>query len=182
MSTDDNYVVVGKITGVFGVKGWVKVYSYTEPMEAISDYPKWYIASPKGWRLLDVEQQRWQGGKLVALIRDSYDRDEAKVFTGRELAVDKAVLPALEDDDYYWHQLQGLSAYSVNPDSADTAPTLLGVVKNMMETGANDVLVVQACEGSIDERERLIPYLPDKVVLNVDLANKAIMLDWDPTF
>lgn len=182
MSANDNYVVVGKITGVFGVKGWVKVYSFTEPMEAISDYPNWYIASPKGWQPLDLEQRRWQGGKLIALVRGTYDRDEAKVFTGRELAVEKAALPELEEDEYYWHQLQGLKAYSVNPQDPSQQPILLGEVKRMMETGANDVLVVKACEGSVDKNERLIPYLPDRVVLDIDLEGGTIKLDWDPDY
>lgn len=180
-SATKQYTVVAKITGVFGVKGWVKVHSYTTPVEALSDYSNWYIKSPAGWTLLDVEQQRWQGGKLVALVRNCYDRDEAKVYCGRELAVEEAQLPVLEDGDYYWRQLEGLLAYSVG-EQAGQQRQLLGKVDKLFETGANDVLVIKACEGSIDKRERLVPYLPERVVLDIDLAKNEMMLDWDPAF
>ena len=178
-ASSDKLLVVGRITGVFGVKGWVKVYSYMTPMEAICDHPDWYIEAPSGWQPLDVEQRKWQGGKLIAQVRGTYDRDEAKVFCNRDIAIAKAELPALAHGDYYWHQLEGLNVYCTT-DGGE--PILLGQVARMLETGANDVLVVKACDGSIDKRERLIPYLPDRVVRAVDLANGALTLDWDPEY
>ena len=92
--------------------------------------------------------------------------------------MDKQNLPALEGNQYYWHQLEGMFVYS----SQEEPPVLLGAVARMMATGANDVMVVQACENSLDDRERLLPFSADAFDTSVDLEKRIITLDWDPQF
>ena len=86
-------------------------------------------------------------------------------------------LPELDEGDYYWHQLQGLQVWGREPGSSDQR-VLLGRVDYLIDTGANDVLVIKASKGSIDERERLVPYLPGDVVSRVSLEEEVIEVDW----
>ena len=114
----------------------------------------------------------WGGGDWTA---SGNDRDLARTYCGAEVRVSTAELPPLPDGEYYWFQLEGLDVFTVDDEC-------LGKVHHLMETGSNDVLVVQATAGSIDQRERLIPYLPGEVVQSVDLAAKQMVVDWDPEF
>ena len=102
------------------------------------------------------------------------DRTLAESYKGLEVAVSGDCLPQLEDGDYYWSQLQGLQVWCQAGDDR----VLLGSVDYLIETGANDVLVVKATQDSIDDRERLIPYLPDNTVTRVDLEEAVIEVDW----
>lgn len=106
------------------------------------------------------------------------DRDDAALLGRAEIEVDKAELPELPDGEYYWHQLIGLKVIA----NAAGAELLLGRIADMMETGANDVMVVRPIEGSIDDRERLIPYVPEMYVVGVDLNTSEVRVDWDPEF
>jgi 16S rRNA processing protein RimM len=120
-----------------------------------------------------------QGKGLVAQLRGCTDRDMALRFARADIAVERSALPQLEQDEYYWHQLEGLRVYA---KSGDGSRVLLGRVDHLVETGANDVLVVKPDTGSLDQRERLIPWVPDDVVLKVDLAQGEMLVDWDPEF
>jgi len=93
--------------------------------------------------------------------------------------VPRADLPQLDDGEFYWNELEGMR---VKARLADGTAVLLGRVDHLMETGANDVLVVRACEGSMDRRERLVPWVPDEVILAVDRAQRELLVDWDPEF
>ncbi len=172
-------LVVGKITTVYGVKGWVKLYSFTEPMENILGYESCFIQVNGTWQLLELEAVKHHGKGLIAKIKGVEDREQARLYCQCDIAVDKEEMPLLDDEDFYWHQLVGLSVYTVTVDGEQL---LLGKVQQMMETGANDVLVVQKSQGSIDRRERLIPWLPDQVIKQVDIENGQIIVDWDPEF
>ena len=168
-------LVVGRITSVYGVKGWVKLYSHTEPMTGIFDYKHWWLKTPSGWKVIELSQGRTQGRGLVAAIKGYNDRDLVKEICGLDIYIDAKDLPKLEDGEYYWSQLEGLKVITKEG-------VLLGKVSQMMETGANDVLVVRACEGSYDREERLIPYAPDQFILNIDLEKQEMVVDWDPDF
>ncbi|MFT2111534.1 ribosome maturation factor RimM [Marinomonas sp. 2405UD68-3] len=168
-------LVVGRITSVFGVKGWVKLYSHTEPMQGIFDYPNWWLKTPSGWQSIELNQGRLQGRGLVAAVKGYHDRDLVKEICGMDIYTDANNLPTLDDGDYYWSQLEGLKVITKEG-------VLLGKVFQMMETGANDVLVVRACEGSFDREERLLPYSPDQFVLSINLEQKEMVVDWDPEF
>ncbi|SNC76180.1 16S rRNA processing protein RimM [Marinobacter sp. es.048] len=175
MTQNSQETVIGRITSVFGVKGWLKVFSYTDPKEGILNYPDWTL-DLDGKRIpAKLEEGRRQGQGIVVRLKGINDRDLALTYCGAEVRVSTAELPALPEGEFYWFQLEGLDVYTVDDEC-------LGKVHHLMETGSNDVLVVQATAGSIDQRERLIPYLPGEVVQSVDLDSKRIVVDWDPEF
>lgn len=168
-------LIVGRITSVYGVKGWVKLYSHTEPMQGIFDYSHWWLKGPQGWQVVELDQGRLQGRGLVASIKGFADRDQVKILCGQDIYIDADELPQLDEGEYYWSQLIGLKVIT-------NEGVLLGKVDQLMETGANDVLVVRACEGSLDREERLIPYVPDLYVTGVDLVEQTMIVNWDPDF
>lgn len=167
--------VMGKVTSVYGVKGWVKVFSYTQPKENLLKYKTWSLRKNGKDQAVKVLSCKVHGNGLVAQIDGYNDRDKAKSLTESFITISVDELPDLDSDDYYWHQLEGLKVLTA-------AGELLGVVHHLMETGSNDVLVVRKCPGSLDSKERLIPYLPDQVVTSVDLEKQEILVDWDPEF
>lgn len=180
-SAQGSKTVVGKLTAVYGIKGWVKVHSYTEPMENIFNYLPWFLTGADGKSTgtqVVIDDHRVHGKGLVAHIKGIDDRDAAACLCQRLIAVDMGVLPTLPAGEYYWQELTGLQVMS---RSDGEEPVLLGKVSGLMETGANDVLVVAPCEGSIDQRERLLPYV-DAYVLEVDLGAGTMLVDWDPEF
>lgn len=174
---DDNWVTAGKVTGCYGVKGWVKVHPYTEPAENIARFGKWRLKRRDTLESFDVDQWKRHGKGMVAHIAGVDDRTLAETFRGLEILVPQDSLPALPEGDYYWRDLQGLAVWGREPES-DAPRVLLGTIDYLIETGANDVLVVRPDEDSIDDRERLIPYLPDDVVTAVSLDEGTIEVDW----
>jgi len=173
-SAEDDVLIVGKITGCYGLKGWVKIHSYTDPQENFLQFGDWRIKRRGQFEAIEFDHGKRQGKGLVAHIAGVDDRTLAESFRGLEVAVAADALPQLEEGDYYWRDLQGLRVWC--QDGKDKV--LLGTVDYLIETGANDVLVVKACEGSIDTRERLIPYLPGATVTRVDIEEALIEVDW----
>ena len=171
-----DWLTVGKITGCYGLQGWVKIHSYTEPGENFLTFGQWRIRRRGVVEPIEFDRGRRHGKGLVAHIAGVDDRTLAEAYQGLEVLAPQESLPRLEEGDYYWHQLQGLRVWCLDGDSR----VLLGEVDYLIETGANDVLVVKAAEGSIDDRERLIPYLPGEVVTRVDLEQGEIEVDWFP--
>ncbi len=159
-------VVLGRISGLFGVRGWVKVYSYTEPREAVLEYDRWLLSGNDGWHEARVAEGQRHGKTIIARIDGYVDRDQAAALIGTEIAVPRGALPATGKDQFYWSDLEGLRV--VHRDGAE-----LGRVASLLETGANDVMVVKG------EQERLIPFVMDKVVLGVDLDKGEIEVDWE---
>lgn len=177
MADGSQTIVVGKFVGVFGVKGWLKVKSFTAPEDNILEYKPWFIKVGSGQQAFEVDafQQRPQG--LVVHLKGVDDRDLASSLRG-EIRVQQSLLPQLAEDDFYWYQLKGLSVISTFGGKEQN----LGKVKDLMETGANDVLVVVGDDSSIDQQERLVPYVWQQYVQRVDLEAKQIWVDWDPEF
>jgi 16S rRNA processing protein RimM len=171
----DDLIAVGHIGTAHGIKGWVWVQARTEPPSNIFGYQPWYLKTREGLRQVKVLEWRDQGKGLVALLNVTPDRNAAELLRNTEIWVPKNALPVLEEGDYYWSDLVDLA---VRTESGQ----LLGVVHSLMETGSNDVLVVQGTAESMDRAERLIPWLPGQVVKNVDLAGRVITVDWDPAF
>jgi 16S rRNA processing protein RimM len=178
MSDSSNLVNVGRITALFGIKGWVKVHSYTEPQENLFEYHPWWLKTAHGVKKVEIDEARPHGDAFVAHIVGIDDRDVAALYTSVDIAVERELLAELDDGEYYWSQLEGLAVYT----QFSGARERLGIVSKMLETGANDVFVVIADATSIDQRERLIPYVPEQFVLSVDLSAGEIVVDWDPEF
>jgi 16S rRNA processing protein RimM len=179
-------ILIGKIVGCFGIKGWVKIHAYTDPVENFLAYGVCTVKASSGRpgahdnALLEFDSGHRQGKGLVAHIKGVDDRTLAESYKGLELWASATQLPKLETGDFYWHQLTGLKVWCADQDADPEHEhrVLLGVVDHLIETGANDVLVVKACEGSFDQKERLVPYLPDDVVTRVDLDEAVIEVDW----
>lgn len=167
-------LVIGKITGCYGLKGWVKIHSYTEPLENFLEFGGWQLKRRDVYEAVEFDQGRRQGRGLVAHIAGVDDRTLAESYKGLEVAVPESALPPLPEGDFYWRELQGLQVWCQEGDRR----VLLGTVDYLIETGANDVLVVKACPGSIDKRERLIPYLVGDSVTRVDLESGVLEVDW----
>lgn len=168
-------VVLGRFNSPFGIQGWIKVYSYTDPMENIQSYRPWLVKQNGEWKPLKVKSIKKQGKGLIAKL-DTIDTPEAaRLYCEAEIAVPREVLPTLAEGDFYWSQLQNLKVFTESGE-------LLGRVDHLMETGANDVLVVKGDAESIDQETRLIPYVPEKVVTMVDLEAGILRVDWDPEF
>ncbi len=175
----DESLEIGEITGCHGIKGWVKVHSYTDPPENFSELGPWELHRRGGVQPVQFDAIRRQGKGLVAHIVGVDDRTLAETYRGARVTVPVDRLPALARGDYYWRQLEGLQVWCHTPGK-DSDRLLLGTVDYLIETGANDVLVVKASDGSIDQRERLIPYLPGDVVTDVDLDKGIIEVSWFP--
>ncbi|NHN36200.1 ribosome maturation factor RimM [Pseudomaricurvus alcaniphilus] len=173
-----NLIDVGRITAVYGIKGWVKIHSDTEPADNIFNYTPWWLKTRHGVKCVEVDAHRPHGNGLVAHLKGVDDRDLAEQFCRVSIAVERDQIPQLESGEYYWHQLEGLQVIS----EFEGQRYALGRVKQMLETGANDVLVVQGEEGSLDANERLIPYVPGQFVKHIDLGAGTILVDWDPEF
>ncbi len=173
-----NLIDVGRISGAHGIKGWVKVNSQTEPAENLFDYQPWYVKTAHGVKPVELIEWRSQGKGYVARLKGIDDRNQAEAFCPVVIAVEKDSFPALEQDEFYWFELEGCRVIS----RFDNTEFDLGVVKRIMPTGANDVLVVQGDEQSIDQTERLIPYVLGHFVTLVSLEDKAIYVEWDPEF
>ena len=166
---DENLVIVGRIAGPYGIKGWVKVNSFTEPNENIFDYGPWQLERDGALELCSSVKGRKQGKALIAQIDGVADRDAAAGLAGSNIRVDRGCFAEAGQGEYYWRDLLGLTVRT-------TAGLELGHVESLMETGANDVLVVEG------ERRRLVPFVFEDVITKVDLEAGAIVVDWDPDF
>ncbi|GHE22399.1 ribosome maturation factor RimM [Halomonas urumqiensis] len=172
----DDHVVLGKLTSPYGVKGWLKVYSYTSPMDGILDYAEWVLRHEGRLQRCRLLQGRRHGKGLVAQLDGVDGRETAEALAGAEILLPKAELPKLEGDEVYWYQLEGLKVVT-------TEGLALGRIDHLFETGANDVIVVKgSLDEAADDRERLLPYLPGDVITDIDLDAGVMTVDWDPEF
>jgi 16S rRNA processing protein RimM len=157
-------VVMGRVAAPFGVQGWIKVQPFTEAVDGLKKFPVWWVESGEAWREYPVTATAVHGRALTAKLAGCNDRDAAAALKGRQIAVPRDALPETAGDEYYWSDLVGL-------DVVNTRGEPLGRVREVLATGANDVLVVQG------DRERLIPFI-GQVVLRVDLKAGVMTVDW----
>ena len=176
-----NRVPLGHISAAYGMKGWVRIFSCTDPIEQILEYSPWILGGPSpgkngsGFREIKVEKGRKHGRGIVALLTGMDNRDQAEALIGTEILVEREQFPELEKGEYYWHELQGLEV-------VNTSGEVFGKVDHLIGTGANDVLVVEPMADSLDDRTRLIPFVEDKVVREVDLGSLKIVVDWQAVY
>lgn len=162
---------VGRVLTAFGIKGWVKIHSDTEPRENILAYRPWYLWRDNRWQAVEVVEGQAHGKGVVARLRGVDDRNAAELLRGVDIGIPVHSLPALSEGEFYWRDLIGLQV--VNAEGI-----LLGVVDHLLETGANDVMVVRPCEGSVDGEQRLVPWVLGQVVQRVEKDAKRIIVDW----
>ena len=169
-STSQRMITVGRLHGAFGVRGEVKLESYTAPERAIADYQPWSLRDARGNERVCEGAKVREGGKgLVASVPGIADRDAADALRGVEVLVPRSVLPAPAPGQYYWVDLEGLRV--VNLDGVE-----FGTVSHVFNNGANDVLVTHG------ERERMIPFVQPDFVTAVDVEAGVITVDWDADF
>ena len=154
LASEDALIQIGSIVGVHGVKGWIKLFSDTDPAEQILSYHPWHVRQHGKLIAVEVAEVRQQGKKIQVRFKDVDNRNQA---------------------EFYWHELMGLTV-------DNTEGEILGRVARLVETGANDVLVVEPCAGSVDGLERLIPYVEPQFILKVDLETGSILVNWSKDF
>ncbi|PIE41120.1 MAG: ribosome maturation factor RimM [Gammaproteobacteria bacterium] len=169
------WLVLGKLTSAYGIKGWVKVHSYTEPMDNIGTYSPLWVEHNGQREKIEFEQIKPHGKGLIAKIKGCDTREQTPQYTGAMLVAGKDQLASLESGEYYWSDLIGLTVINEQGEN-------LGKVHHLIETGSNDVLVIRGDISSIDQKERLVPYLPDQVVLHIDIDAQQMQVDWDSDF
>ena len=163
-------VIMGRVVAPYGVVGWLKVIPDTEQFDGLLNYKTWWLGKDNDWRELAVKEAKAHNDVLVVKLQGIDDRDAALACKGKQIAVPRALLPKLEDEEYYWSDLIGLNVK--NQQDVD-----FGKITDVFATGANDVVAVKTEAGV----ERLIPYIA-QVILNVDLAEKTMLVDWDADF
>jgi 16S rRNA processing protein RimM len=164
--TERNPVVLGRVAGVYGVKGWIKVHSYTEPREAILDYTDWLLLRKHDQQAVRLAEGKRHGKTIIARFDGVDTRDDAASYVGDDVAVPRERLPDTAQDEFYWADLEGLQV--VHSDGR-----VLGKVAYLLATGANDVLVVEG------DHEILIPFVRGRFIKDVDLAAGVISVDWE---
>jgi 16S rRNA processing protein RimM len=165
---ENGLIEIGHVLGAHGVQGQVKVFSNTSPRENIVSYSPWLIEHDGVTTSVQVTGNV-QGKNVIARIDGVISRDQALDLSGARILIHKDQLPVLQDGDYYWDQLVGLQVIN-------TSGNKLGYIHHMLETGANDVMVVKG------DRERLIPYVMDDVVKNISLDTQQLIVDWEADF
>ncbi len=167
--SEQQLISIGKISGLFGVKGWVKVFSYTDPKENILNYSPWILKKAERSKLVNIVEGKRHGKAVIVRLEGIKDRDLAAEICGWDIFIEHGQLPAPEAGEYYWTDLVGLQVETVDG-------VQLGAVDHLLRTGANDVLVV------VGDRERLVPFLQGRTIVNIDLAGGKMIVDWDPDF
>lgn len=160
-----NKIIIGRFGSVYGIKGWIKIISFTDPKQKILQYQPWWIKKNQQWQQIHTEDSRWHGKDIIAKLPNINDRDLAKTYTNIDINIQHNQLPKLPKGEYYWSDLEELTVI-------DKLGKKLGMVDHLMETGSNDVLVIK------NGKQHLIPYT-DNVIIKVDLKKKIIKVDWE---
>ena len=169
-TSSERMITVGRLHGAFGVRGEVKLESFTEPGRAIAKYQPWILRDARGnERSCDGVRVREGAKGLIATLAGVEDKDAADALRGTEVLVPRSVLPPPAPGEYYWVDLEGLRVVTVEG-------VALGEVSHLLSTGANDVMVVRG------ERERMLPFVQPDYVKSVDFESGTITVDWDPEF
>lgn len=169
MSAREKWVILGRVSGVFGVKGWLKVQSYTQPRDNIVGFGAWTLRMNDVDHDFEVEDGHSHAGSVVAKLHGIDDREQAREWIGADIVVARERLPALEEGELYWTDLEGLEVRT-------TTGIVLGKVDHLLATGGNDVLVLDSVP------QRLIPFVVGAVVREVDLEAGHIVVDWSPDY
>ena len=163
-------VLLGRVHGAFGIRGELKLESFTDPATAIFRYQPWLLRDAQGNdRELAGARGRESAKGLVATFPGVDDRDAAEALRGSELFAPRSALPPPKPGEYYWVDLEGLRV--VNLEGVD-----FGTVSHLFSTGANDVLVARG------DRERMIPFLEPDYIRSVDFDAGVVTVDWDADF
>jgi len=160
---------MGRISGLFGVHGWVRIFDYCRQRGDILGYDTWLLRQGNEWNEVRLAAGRLQANSVVAQLEGCIDRETARTLIGSEISIRSDQLESPADGEFYWQDLKGLTVLNM-------AGETLGVVADLLETGANDVLVIHG------KREHLVPFIQGQYISRVDLEGGLIVVDWDPEF
>jgi 16S rRNA processing protein RimM len=170
-------VVMGRIVAPYGIFGWLKVQTSTESIDSLFDYPDWWLGREDNstqpgienspWQKYSVETAKVHNDTLLVKLKGVNDRDAALALKSKHVAVPREEFPEAEEGEYYWSDLIGLNV-------TNQQGVILGLVSDVFETGANDVIVIKDPK---DGKERLLPFV-DQTILDVNIADKTILVDW----
>jgi 16S rRNA processing protein RimM len=161
-------IIVGQFGQSYGIKGWLKIHSLTDPPENILQYVPWQTQQQNQWRRVTVTDTKQQGNQILVKLAECDSPETAKTYTNSPIAIEQEQLPKLAAEEYYWNDLVGLTV--INQEGVN-----FGTVDSLFATGSNDVLVVKG------DRQRLLPYTQD-VIISVDLAGKIMRVNWEADF
>ena len=164
---DDKKIYLGKITGVHGIKGWLKIQSFSSPPENILNYPQWIINNNGEEDFYSIEKGRKQNNKIVVKLEKIDDRNTAESLINSKIQILRSDLPKLSNENYYWSDLVGLSVL-------DSEEEVIGKIESLIATGANDVMVINT---SKNERV-LVPFVMHKIIKEVNVELNYIKIDW----
>ncbi len=166
-----NWVLVGSVGKPHGIKGWVKINSYTEPTSNILLYQPWYLTAPDKEEpyQIEIQQQQIQDRRLLVQFENYQTPESARLLTNHKIYVERNRFSPLNSREYYWTDLEGLKVYNCEN-------IYLGVINTLLATGSNDVLIVEG------EKRVLIPFLLDQTIKSIDLDKQIMVVDWDPDF
>lgn len=165
-NADSQHIIIGQIGSPYGVKGWIKINAYTDRVTNVLEYNPWYVENVAGWKCIQIQASHAHGKGVIVKLKGFETPEQVKLLAGKKIAVLRSQLPPLTNKEYYWNDLQGLTVIDQHGHS-------LGKVIYLIETGANDVLVVKG------DKEHAIPYLPGKVVIRVDLVKQELHVNWE---
>ena len=176
--SQSSYIALGEISGVLGVKGWVKVFSHTDPRVKITEYDQWFLRKKdQDWYSVKVLNGRKQGKNIVAQLEGINSREQAEALKGVQIAIQEGQLEVLPENEYYWKDLIGLNVET-------TQGIDLGKIDWIFNTGSNDVLTIKEVSSKDNKErvERLLPFLMDDVVISINIKDNLMVVDWDPEF
>lgn len=165
-------ILIAHIGAPFGIQGFVKINSYTDPFDQLLHYQPWFIKIDDAYQPVVVDKVKIQNDHIVVRFKDCHDRTQASRYTNTALYIPRDALPALATDEYYLSDLEGLNIYQIDG-------SFMGTVQWIMRTGANDVLVVWDVERN---KEHLIPFLLNDTIITIDLKQRIAHVNWDPDF
>ena len=164
---DDKKIYLGKITGVHGIKGWLKIQSFSSPPENILNYPLWIISNRGQEGFYSVEQGRKHSNKIIVNLEKIDDRTKAESLINSKIKIRRSELPILSNESHYWSDLEGLSVLN-------SEEKLIGIVDSLIETGANDVMVVNTTK----DKRILIPFVMHEIIKEVSIELNYVKVDW----
>lgn len=167
MADDISPLVIGRVTGVYGIRGWVKVRSFTRPAGNFVNYSPLLLQAGGNWRESAIEAAQYRGNRLLVKLQGVDSPEQARAYRHCDIGIAAETLPPLPEQQYYWHQLIGMSVFNMQD-------VMIGSVAEIAETGANDVLVVT----TRGEKRILIPLVMGIYVKSVDIASHRIRVDW----
>ncbi|MCL1073631.1 ribosome maturation factor RimM [Shewanella dokdonensis] len=176
MSSNPEPVVLGKIGSSYGVKGWLRITAYTDAVEGIFEYSPWLIQQQGEWREVKIDRWRFHGNTVIALLEGVETREQAQMLTNCDIGILPQQMKSLPEDEFYWRDLIGCEVIN-------TQGYNMGIVDQIVETGSNDVLLIKAnAKDAFGKEERMVPFVTEQFIKQVDLTAKQITVDWDPDF